>query len=953
MLNKTCLTMPILCNSALSLRKLSDFARLFKQRWIQLGLGLVGLGLLLFASPHALGAEWEEGFESPTPSWRKMTAERGYRLLVHERTEKLSHSGKWSERIDIDVRSGQEVLFALPVPPARVIDELRGKVWVRSDREGARLMVRVALPREPHPQSGQPLTTLLLGDAVTKAGQWQELQVAQIPLLLERQIQLLRLQGKNVDAREAYLVELVINVQAGVGRSNVWLDDASLAGFVSSEEVGPAQFAASSSQGNKWSEASLGPSSVSRSGESLESENGAKVSLRGASLEVDGKTILPRILEHRGESFQQIKSMGFHAVRLANEASESQMQEAARVKLGIVAPAPGMAGIRRLSDGQGDFSALYDSVWCWDLGDNRSTADLEHLHRWTSEIRRLDRRKARAMLVDVSDGLEDFGRLADVFLIGQSELRPLPLSEEFRTLIAQTKLARPGAALWAEIPTEPSLGTFMQLRAAGQGKQNPPSLSLVEMRRRIHLAIAAGARGLLFRSRTRVTERQQGTPQEALELLNLELDLLEPWTASRQYSTTASCYDARFVGAVLQANQAYLMLPLPSTKFESTPPSGQALTFVIPGVPESYRPYELTATSFRPAESNQRAPGGIQVTLSSSDPGMVLVLARSDDFRVLGYLRRQIEKNGVRAAHLARHIATQQIAEAQQTAQQLAPLGVTSGGAALSAALSERRRLDTAMAQGNIPQMWIQAARGMAGVDNFDRALTVEAKRLMGGPWATPFALQASTLPKHWEMFERVKQSLPGENLLAGGTFEDLQGITESGWRHFRHSSDKVTTLAELSAGDAKEGRQSLHLKVSAATDPPAWLESPSLWLQSPTVSARPGSLLRIDGWVKVAPGLQASNEGLTVFDSLTGSALGARFLSTTGWQPFSMYRIADSTGRLTVTCALTGLGECWLDGLRVSVLQPNALAAPPGQAFRNDPSSLRNGDWPPLPRNR
>ena len=35
-------------------------------------------------------------------------------------------------------------------------------------------------------------------------------------------------------------------------------------------------------------------------------------------------------------------------------------------------------------------------------------------------------------------------------------------------------------------------------------------------------------------------------------------------------------------------------------------------------------------------------------------------------------------------------------------------------------------------------------------------------------------------------------------------------------------------------------------------------------------------------------------------------------------WQEFTLYRIAPQPGQLTVTIALTGLGECWLDDVTV-----------------------------------
>ena len=79
-------------------------------------------------------------------------------------------------------------------------------------------------------------------------------------------------------------------------------------------------------------------------------------------------------------------------------------------------------------------------------------------------------------------------------------------------------------------------------------------------------------------------------------------------------------------------------------------------------------------------------------------------------------------------------------------------------------------------------------------------------------------------------------------------------------------------------------------------------------------------------GWVDVPRPLAGSLDGLLVFDSLGGPDLGDRVRNTQGWRKLTLYRVAGRTGELTVTFALTGVGEAWIDDLAVSLLDPEPL---------------------------
>jgi hypothetical protein len=59
----------------------------------------------------------------------------------------------------------------------------------------------------------------------------------------------------------------------------------------------------------------------------------------------------------------------------------------------------------------------------------------------------------------------------------------------------------------------------------------------------------------------------------------------------------------------------------------------------------------------------------------------------------------------------------------------------------------------------------------------------------------------------------------------------------------------------------------------------------------------------------------------MIIIDSLGGLGLATRFKQTSGWQEFTMYRVAPKGGSVHLTFALTGLGEAWIDDVAIETL--------------------------------
>src|SRR5262249_58965959 len=98
------------------------------------------------------------------------------------------------------------------------------------------LFVRLVLPRERNPKNiDEPLSVLLRGDLYQTVSRWQPMEVRN-PLKQARdRLQLLRAElQRDVNMADAYVDRFVLNLYAGPGQTEVWIDDLEIGPVVDS-----------------------------------------------------------------------------------------------------------------------------------------------------------------------------------------------------------------------------------------------------------------------------------------------------------------------------------------------------------------------------------------------------------------------------------------------------------------------------------------------------------------------------------------------------------------------------------------------------------------------------------------------------------------------------------------------------------------------------------------------
>lgn len=861
-------------------------------------------------------SSWKEGFEGPATSWSVSQGDAPYRQLRHERSGVKSNSGVSSEHFRGVVGDGTTLLLEHETPRFRVIDELVPSVYVFTNRPGVQLMVRVVFPRAINPDTRRPETCLLRGETNPDSGSWRQLRLEDLRTQLAREARLMRFRlGRDIDVREAYIDRVALNLYTAPGEIDIWIDDLAMRGAVEAGEIQPVAY----------NERPTGPP-----GSADESAAG-RVRMRGPVLLVDNRPFLPRMIEYQGESLRFLRERGFNAIRLSTPPSQQLAAEAEALGLWIVCPPPALDGQVEAANLDGGYSIgeEFAGVLAWDLGHDLAVRDLDRTSQLADQVRRADRFRSRPIICSPVADLRSYSRLVDAVLAERAPLgTSLELSDYGTWLRERPRLLSPGTPLWADIQTQLDQLLLEQQSLLSGKDQRRAAVEPEQIRLLVFQALAAGARGLSFRSSSPLDYQDASTRLRAktLEALNLELELIEPFVAAGQLSALTSTGQRELTAAVLQTENARLLIPIwcgPGAQFVPNQSAGNEISFVVPGVPAAHEPYELTPAGMQGARK-QRVTGGTKVTLD--DFGLTTMILITGDPRVQGAINARTMRTGSSAAQLARDLAAEKAAYVEQLDRTLSlnAQAIAKADEWREAARQSIQQAEYRIVAGDYQKAYEFAQSAGRALRLIERAhWEAAATKLGGSPMSGPLAVSFSTLPDHWRMIETLRGVQPGPSQLVGGNFENLQVMVSNGWEHVQHPDASVKTMVELAPQAARSGKLGLRLRVSATNpaQPPALIESPPVWVTSPAVRFAPGAWVRIRGFIKINAPVVGSVDGVMINDSLGGRALAERIGSTKGWREFVLYRVVNNTGAVSLTVAMSGLGEAFLDDVTIEPL--------------------------------
>jgi hypothetical protein len=879
---------------------------------------LLGAWFLVLGTSAPVAAQLRDSFEGPDRTWQiSKEANCGVRVLVHDRPLRESHTGQACEHFQLQAGNGTFLPLVHSIGRAPIIDEFKPTLYVKADRPSLQLMVRVVFPRNIDRGTGQPITSLLRGDMYADVGQWQQLGIRDVRRLLDQEVRVLRTQfGSEIDGREAYIDSLVINAYSAPGVIDVWIDDLEIDGYVNLEAGNGPQIA------RRTADAGVGPASPTNNGTDT---SAARSTVSGSLLMVDGRPFMPRAVQHRGEPLEWLKSLGFNTIKLSSSPSPADLKEARRLNLLLIAPPP--YGDQPAA--AGDLS----TVLAWSLGTRLAERDFHSTRDLTTEIRNLDPIVQRPLLAGVDSGLAQYSRLAQLLSLERPTLGTSAELSDLRSwMIRRSRFARPGTPLVASLETERCYHLGEQLLLFGRGAPWEEDVDPEQLRLEAFHAIAAGARGFVFPSeRPLAIDRAPAALRtDAIRLINMELRLLEPWIAGGNLSEEMAAPDGTLQVSTLTTDRSRLLIVTqhaPAQQFVLGPPPRNKISVVVPGVSVSDRAYLVSLAAVKPL-TIAHTSAGARIQLDDAPHAATIVVTQ--DHLAMHHLYRTLEEIKRDACHLRHDVANRRLVHTIAADRRLTELGhpLTQATAWLNEASTHLEQAARLLGTNDVEKCHEAVNKAEHLLARVRRGHWEQTARMFASPAASPCVAQFTTLPLHWAVADRLQKSMWGPNVQAAGDMEALDQMVKFGWQQQRLPPDDVTTDISLSLSDPHSGRTALRLQAAAtnAKRAPDALERPPVWVTSSPVPVRQGQLVRIRGSVNVPRRIAASGEGLLVFDSVGGPELGDRVRLTQGWREFTLYRAVPETGELTVTFALTGLGEASIDDLAVQLLDSEPI---------------------------
>jgi hypothetical protein len=655
-----------------------------------------------------------------------------------------------------------------------------------------------------------------------------------------------------------------------------------------------------------------------------------RVKLADSVLLVDERPFFPRIIERQGEPLDELKRLGFNAVWLSDPPDEATLREAKATGMWLIAPPPESL--------PASFGAAYEMTLAWDLGRSLSRRELEGAAQFARRLRQADRQAARPLVCHADAELGAYSRVVDVLTARRDVLgTSLELTDYAEWLWRRSRLARPGTPMWTAIDAQLAPNVLAQIEAVS-GQTGPLSFDGEQIRLLAQTAAAAGSRGLLFVSHNSLLADDDDTRRRALALqaINHEMALVEPWLAEGVRLATAADPKRQVVAPVLHCRKgrlAFCQRMIVGGQFVTSADRSGDVSLVIPGVPETDQAFQLTPVGME-SIPRRRVAGGTEATFSNFLARSLVVT--TSDAGLSGSMNRRLGAERTDAARRELQLARYSIEQARDVLGQLPriPPGDPAQGEGNVSVWMQQAERQLADAERELGRGWAPAAyhaarSAEASLSRVRRAAWQEAIRQAPSPGASPFAGCFATLPLHWRYIARAPRR-PTANLLVGGDCEQLDAMVAAGWRHFQHSQENVRASVELSQTAPAAGRSSLRL-VAEAVDPkrlPEIVESPPVWVVSAAPRVRQGTWLRIAGRLRISEPIVGSVDGLTIIDSIGGPPLALRIGQAPQWQEFEMFRIAVDGAPVQVTFALTGLGEAWIDSVAIEPLETTAAAS-------------------------
>ncbi len=854
---------------------------------------------LIIPSTECLADAWidshdgaETVWKSPNDSQAEIVSQKRIRLGKQGVASDNSVSAIGAEQIVYQCPIGYSAWWWRDVPPAAIIDELKVYASIRATQPGTLLAAEIVLPRTIDPKTNTSMRLLIRPQTRKIAGPGNvEHSLAEFPLAVARAIRARRIsleKPTKIDPTGAYLQRVAIGTPGAIQNGTVWIKELSIEGIVQPLSLAKRSPAKSQSINQFASQ------STPNSQPSVESKiTTTEVKLGSHGFRIDNKPFFPIAWLHRGESFAELSDLGFNTVVLNKLPTEQQLQQASLHSLKLICPATD-------KDNFPKYNASWSPVLAWTVAGSSSKRSLDSHLAQVEDARQLPESLMRPVVIQASDTINEWSRIADGLILGQTHSR-LTSEDDAQLRMAQSRQRlSPGTPLLASVSCDLSQSTMNQIDAfIGEGV-TPSWLPIQGLQHACYEALAAGCRGLIFQSTEPLHGADQATLRTKAWLKNYlaNLKLIRPWLLSPEDPLLLE--DG--TGFLLERDGVRLVVPSPNGSLTQD-------HLVLPGVGGVNQLYRLTPCGLKNSQV-VRISGGVRTDRPAGYAQGYLLI--SNDPRVVVSLRKYTAKAGPSIAKEIVSLATERLAQTESLSVENRKLITTKLGEAKLALVRNEYREGYDLAMGVID--------AIEKSDQYRRSIALENQN---NRLSSPLSVLPSTLTDHFRLAQILSVMPRGSNRLYAGSFEDMDEARRLGWRRPAASQSIEGTSVELVAGSPIHGSNSLRL--SSHTPSATGELAPKII--SPKIELDAGEMIEITGWCRVSQDNKQrrmpTSSFLRIEDSLGGRELSLEISENENWQPFQLLRRATYRTSLEVTFSVEGTATAMIDGVMIRPIQP------------------------------
>lgn len=814
--------------------------------------------------------------------------------------------------------------------PSLPHDDFVATAKVGANFTGIQLALRLVMPGQIDPRTGQPLTALVTGDTLQKSGIIRNLSVAGNEKTVQAALRKLRAEtfAEGINADGAYFDGCVLIAEVHQGQSFVEVSDTKFGPVVHVPDM----------------KSSIAPTETGMTH--------IPVQVNRDSVSMGDRSVYLRMLPDHGESIGFLQRLGVNAVWVSDLADTERMEQLIRNDIVVVATPPhpefDPADFRVPLQGLPPLDVTHPLPSVWYLGTHVTADQMAHLLAWGREVRSADRKLPRPLMADVKSLEGVASRQIDFVGISQHAIGG---ATSFGRARNQSHIRQHSSAHltlpweWIQTEIDPAVSAWRLKNGFQPAVVEPEQILMQSV-----AVLSSGCRGAGF-WKTGLLESADGQPSEtalAIELASLHLQILEPFLVKGRVEghigvsvtqdpspvtgvaamvhvagSQASEYSSLVVkpdGAVINSQGASLILMSYWDEASQLVPqelyTAEATATV--SATETASAWQLTATGVRGLR-RQPTAGGLHLQIRDFDQMAIVLVSSNPDDRNL--LEQRIHQTAERAANLFVDLATLKLDRVRRTCAEVERIV---GADASAAQLFSRSESMLANARRSL------SVRDFPGTEKYARTCMRELRRIQARYWyravqslptpmASPHGTAFSALPDHWSMMARVQRGVASENLVPSGSFESLRQLANGAWLPVSPQEKTYQTNADIVSED-QGSNQVLRLRTWQLDDNQVGdISRPSLLIRSPEISVKRGAVYEISGRVKLGQSvLTVMPRPFALFDSDLGPEYSVRPSLERSWRTFRIYRQPSESGPLKLWMAVHGAAEVFLDDLNV-----------------------------------